>query len=163
MKEENKKPEPRAQSPEPCKQCDEYLSGWKRALADYDNLKKDLARERTQMRVHATERAALAILPVLDHFDEALKHEPQELHEKAKQWVSGVLHVRRELEEALHELGLEPFSAVDDAFDPLKHEAGAERHDPTKPPNTVLEVIRRGWKLGDRIVRPAKVIINISK
>src|SRR3989338_2857668 len=107
---------------------------------DYDNLKKDLARERTHMREHALERAAHGMLPVLDHFDAALKHEPKGLDEKAKQWVSGVLHVRRELEEALRELGAEPFGAVGDAFDPALHEAGTERHDPAKPVNSVLEI-----------------------
>ena len=146
-----------------CAQCDEYLTGLKRALADYDNLKKDLSRERAQMHVHAVERSVLAILPVLDNFDAAFKFAPTEVDPKTKQWLQGVLHVRTQLEDALKELGLDPFGEVGEAFDPLRHEAGAERSEEGKPPNTVLEVVRRGWRLGDRVIRPAKVIINNFK
>ena len=91
-----------------CAQCDEYLTGWKRALADYDNLKKDLARERTQMHVHAVERSLLAILPVLDNFDAALKFAPTEVDPKTKQWLQGVLHVRTQLEDAFQPIPLHP-------------------------------------------------------
>jgi molecular chaperone GrpE len=163
---------PRSPSPVPCAQCDEYLAGWKRALADYDNLKKDLARERTYMRAHALERATHGFLPVLDHFDAAVKFQPKAdppladvpggLDQKTKQWLSGVLHVRKELEDALKELGLQPFGEVGDAFDPNLHEAASERHEHEegKPDHVILEVVSRGWRIGDRIIRPAKVIIN---
>ncbi len=143
-----------------CAQCDEYLAGWKRALADYDNLKKDLARERTHMRVHALERAAHGMLPVLDHFDAAVRFAPDGHDPKMKQWLSGVLHVRKELEDALKDLGLKPFGEVGDIFDPNLHEAASERHEEGKSDHVVLEIVSRGWKLGEKIVRPAKVIIN---
>ena len=115
------------------------------------------------MHVHAVERSVLAILPVLDNFDAALKFAPTEVDPKTKQWLQGVLHVRTQLEDALKELGLDPFGEVGEAFDPLRHEAGAERSEEGKPPNSVLEVVRRGWRLGDRVIRPAKVIINNFK
>ena len=139
--------------------CAEYLAGWKRALADYDNLKKDMGRERQEMRRDAMESAAEAFLPALEHFDAAVRHAP-ELDENGKGWLSGVLHIRRELEEAMKTLSVEPFGAVGETFDPMKHEAGGSREEAGAPPNSVVEVVSRGWRMGDRIIRPASVIVN---
>jgi len=139
--------------------CAEYLAGWKRALADYDNLKKDLSRERNDMRREAMEAAAEEFLPALEHFDAALRFTP-EVDAKAKGWLQGILHIRRELEDAMKSLGVEPFGAVGEPFDPSKHEASGERSEEGKEPNTIAEVLRQGWKMGDRVIRPAHVIIN---
>lgn len=137
----------------------EYLAGWKRALADYDNLKKDLARERNELRRSAIEGAAESFLPVLEHFDAAVRFVP-EFEGKEKNWAQGVLHIRRELEEAMKSLGVEPFGQVGEPFDPAKHEASGERVEEGKAPNTIVEVLRQGWKMGERVIRPAKVIIS---
>lgn len=135
----------------------EYLIGWKRALADYDNLKKDLARERTDARRYAMESAAEAFLPVIEHFEAAVKFTP-ELEGNAKAWLSGVLHIQRELEEAMKSLGLESFGEVGEPFDPMKHESVGTKEGGT--PDTIAEVVRRGWKMGDRVVRPANVMVG---
>ena len=139
--------------------CLEYLSGWKRALADYDNLKKDLSRERGEMRRDAMEAAAEEFIPALEHFDAAVRFTP-EVDDKAKGWLSGILHIRRELEEAMKTLGAEPIGAVGETFDPTKHESSGSRTEDGKPEGIILEVLRRGWKIGDRIIRPASVIVN---
>lgn len=145
---------------ESCKQCDQYLQGWQRALADYDNLKKELSREREGMRRAAKEDAAESLIPILDHFDQAIKYKPEGLDKNAENWLVGMLHVRNQLEQVLRELGVEPFGDVGEVFDPNKHEAVEEKEDGISDNQTILEVSLRGWKMGDRIIRPAKVIVN---
>ncbi|MBI2551556.1 nucleotide exchange factor GrpE [Candidatus Uhrbacteria bacterium] len=140
--------------------CEEYKAGWKRALADYDNLRKDLARERMVIREQTTSRLCESFLSVLEHFDQALSHQPKDMPAVASGWAQGVLHVRIELENALRELGVEPFGTVGEAFDPRRHEAVSERVEGEKENNTVIEVIGRGFALGERVLRPARVIVS---
>ncbi|TAK03600.1 nucleotide exchange factor GrpE [Patescibacteria group bacterium] len=140
----------------------EYLAGWKRALADYDNLKKDMARERGEMRRDAMEAAAEEFLPALEHFDAAIRFTP-EIDEKAKGWLQGILHIRRELEEAMKSMGVEPFGEIGEAFDPTKHESAGSRREEGKAPNVIVEVLRKGWKIGERVIRPASVIVNSNE
>ena len=148
------------------------MAGWKRALADYDNLKKDLSRERVEMRKIAAWQASQSFIAVLDNFDQAVRHVPDGLDDKMKGWVNGVLFIRIQLENTLRDLGPEPFGAVGEAFDPRLHEIVAERKEPENAAtpsakgeaggglSQVVEVISRGWKIGERIIRPAKVIVS---
>ena len=158
------------------------MAGWKRALADYDNLKKDLSRERTEMRKDAVLDAAHAFIAVLDNFDQAVKFTPeiptsyQPQATSLRSWLAGILHIRTQLETSLRDLGLEPFGAIGEAFDPNLHEIVASSPDvilsvsegsrDSSPSaqndmeEQVKEVIHRGWKIGERIVRPAKVIVS---
>ncbi len=146
-----------------CQQCDEYLNGWKRALADYDNLKKDLARQQDESRARLRISIALELIPILDHFDNALKWKPTGVSQEIEGWISGVLQVRAQLIDQLKSLGLEPFGEVGDRFDPHAHESTGERESETFPLHTVMEVIRRGWKHSAQIVRPAAVILSTRK
>lgn len=143
-----------------CQNCAVALAGWKRALADYDNLKKDLARERVGMRQDAVLEAARAFIAVLDNFDQAVKHVPEGLDDKTKGWVNGALFIRTQLETSLHDLDLEPFGAVGDVFDPSIHEIVSEREEEGASEHSILEVAHRGWKIGERIVRSAKVVVK---
>ncbi|MBI4714131.1 nucleotide exchange factor GrpE [Candidatus Uhrbacteria bacterium] len=140
--------------------CEEYLNGWKRALADYDNLKKELAGERVQMKNLAIEQMSLSILPVLDNFDQALRFKPVGLDDKSEKWLQGILHVRTQLENMLQEIGLEPFGKEGELFDPHLHDAIAQKESKEKESGTILEVQKRGWKHGERLIRPAIVIVS---
>lgn len=146
--------------PVTCQKCDEYLTGWKRALADYDNLKKDLAKERTAIRDGTKEFFAHDLIESIDHFDQAIKHKPDGLSPETEKWLTGILHVRQGLEGVLKNLGLEPFGKAGEMFDSASCEPVGEKTDESALDDQILEVIHRGWKLGERIVRPAKVIIN---
>ncbi len=146
--------------PADCTKCPEYLSGWKRALADYDNLKKDLSRERDQMREYIKVGLAEDLLAVLDNFDQAVKYRPVELPKEAENWAAGVCHVQNQFDELMRSMGLETFGAVGETFDANQHEAATERTEEGKADQEILEVQTRGWRMGDRVVRPAKVIIN---
>ncbi|MBI5370379.1 nucleotide exchange factor GrpE [Candidatus Uhrbacteria bacterium] len=153
-------PDEMLNSQDACAKCEEYLNGWKRALADYDNLKKDLATERVTMRAAALEDLAHRLIPGLDHFDQALKCKPDDLPQTAEPWAQGLLHVRTELESVMRELGAEPFGQVGEAFDPHIHEAIADQSSRDHDAGSVVEVVERGWKRGNRLIRPAKVIVS---
>ncbi|MBI4437773.1 nucleotide exchange factor GrpE [Candidatus Uhrbacteria bacterium] len=143
-----------------CGTCEEYLAGWKRALADYDNLKKDLARERTELRARLKEDVAHQLIGVLDNFDQAARFKPEGLSQELEVWLMGLMHVKSQLEGVMREIGLEPFGAARERFDAHLHDALGERREEDKADQEILEVVTRGWRLGDRVVRPAKVIIN---
>ena len=145
---------------EACQKCDEYLTGWKRALADYDNLRKDLVRERVDIRARAREELGQQLIAVLDNFDQAARFQPTEVSKEIQTWLTGLMYVRAQLETVLQELGIEAFGSVGEPFNAHLHEAATERSDPKKPDQEILEVSQRGWKMGDKIVRPAKVVIN---
>lgn len=138
----------------------EAVAGWKRALADYDNLKKDLMRERDQIRKAAKENVAEELITVLDNFDQAAKFQPKELDKEGQTWAMGLMHVRNQLESVMQGLGVEPFGAPGETFDTNLHDAASERSEEGKADQEILEIVMRGWKMGDRIVRPAKVIVN---
>ncbi|MFC1787823.1 nucleotide exchange factor GrpE [Patescibacteria group bacterium] len=144
----------------PCGKCTEAIEGWKRALADYDNLQKDLAQERGRMRQSTREDVIQSLLPVLDNFDQAVKFVPKNVDGELKGWLQGILHVQNQLEEVLRELGAESFGQVSDKFDPELHEAVAEGSQAEQGDQTILEINQRGWKIGEKIIRPAKVIVN---
>lgn len=148
------------QEAENCGKCDEYKLGWQRALADYDNLKKDLMKEKEGMRRIVKEDVSESIIPILDHFDQALKFKPQGLDATAENWVTGMMHVRNQLESVLLGLGVEPFGAIGDVFDPHSHESVGEREDENVVEHSIVEVSQRGWKLGEKIIRPALVIVK---
>ncbi|MFH1253457.1 MAG: nucleotide exchange factor GrpE [Candidatus Uhrbacteria bacterium] len=139
----------------------EYLTGWKRALADYDNLKKDLARERGEMRRASTVELLLHFLPVINNFEQATKHRPHLEDKSSESWVSGILMIKTQLENSIKELGAEPFGDLGEKFNPEFHESAGSRREEDREDQIILEVVQRGWKVNGKVVFPAKVIINI--
>lgn len=134
---------------------DEYLALAQRVQADFDNYRKRAIRDQERLVAHAHERLVRELLPILDDLERAL--EAAERHEEA-QLVEGVKLVEQALRRALTKEGLAEIE-TDGAFDPHVHEALL-----TKPGNgadsgTVLEVVQRGYRVGERVVRPAKVIV----
>jgi molecular chaperone GrpE len=128
---------------------------WRRALADFDNLRKRAARESAQQR--DDERAAVAArwLPVLDNLELALQHaaaDPASI-------VSGVQAVHEQALGVLADLGFPRRSDVNEPFDPSRHEAVATMPDPGAKPGTVLRVVRPGYGSDERPLRPAAVIV----
>jgi molecular chaperone GrpE len=131
---------------------DSYL----RLAADFDNYRKRMAREQAQLSRRATERLVNHLLPVLDDLERALQ--AAEEHEEAK-LEEGVRLVHRQLAEILRKEGLAEIE-TDGAFDPHVHEAlltqrGGEEADP----GDVLQVLQKGYRLGDHVLRPARVIV----
>jgi molecular chaperone GrpE len=144
---------------EQCAKCEEYLAGWKRALADYDNLKKDTERNRIAIYEIAVSNSAEGLLRLCDQMDNAI----QQMHpniDETNQILKGLRIFRLACEQEIKKLGLEPFCEPGEIFSTDVHDAVASRKDDTKPDQSVLEVVQRGWKIGSRVIRPAKVIVN---
>ncbi len=144
----------------------EYLSGWKRALADYENLQKQNAQARESDRRRVRSSLAEDLLPVIDNFGYVMKHVPDladcsdEFKKKFDTWFQGISHIERQFAEAMKNMGVEPIISVGAQFDPNLHESGGSRSEPGKKEHEIVEELIKGWKIGDVVLRPAKVIVN---
>ena len=134
---------------------DEYLALAQRVQADFDNYRKRAIRDQERLVVHAHERLVRELLPVLDDLERAL--EAAEQHEEAK-LVEGVKLVEQSLRNALRKEGLVEIE-TDGAFDPHVHEALLTQPANGAESGSVLEVVQRGYRVGDKVVRPARVIV----
>ena len=134
---------------------DERTEDLKRVAAEFDNYRKRVARDQQSLAARAHERLVKELLPVLDDLERALEAAAQ--HEEAK-LEEGVRLVHRELVEALAREGLVEVE-TDGQFDPHVHEAlvsqPSERED-----GSVIEVLQKGYRLGDRVLRPARVVVS---
>ena len=126
-----------------------------RLAADFDNFKKRAARERQEYTALANERIVKELLPILDDLERALTAAEQ--HEEA-QLEEGVRLVHRSLASLLERNGLTEIEAAG-KFDPHVHEALLAQPADDRETGDVLDVIQKGYKLGDRVVRPARVIV----
>ena len=133
---------------------DEYLEHLKRVAADFENYRKRAARDQESLVARAAERLVRELLPVLDDLERALQ--AAEEHEEAR-LEEGVRLVHRQLAETLRKEGLEEI-ATDGEFDPHLHEALLAQPADAKE-GTVIEVLQKGYRLGDRVLRPARVVV----
>ena len=135
---------------------DEYLALAQRVQADFENYRKRAVRDQERLVAHAHERLVRELLPVLDDLERAL--EAAARHEEA-QLVDGVQLVERALRGALAKEGLTEIETAGQ-FDPHVHEALLTQPSADAEPGTVLEVVQRGYRIGDKVVRPARVIVS---
>src|SRR5436305_10897858 len=125
-----------------------------RLAADFDNYKKRVRQEQMETIQHASADLIHRLLPVLDDLQNVLDHKPEGIDES---WVKGLELSVRKLEEALGTHGLEPIDAVGARFDPKLHEAVGHEESREHPEDTVVSELRRGYRVRDRVVRPALV------
>ena len=134
---------------------DEYLDLLQRKQAEFENFRKRTARDQERLVAHAHERLVRELLPVLDDLERAL--EAAERHEEAA-LVDGVKLVERSLRAALEKEGLVEIE-TDGPFDPHVHEAVLAQPREDAESGAVVDVLQRGYRLGDKVVRPARVIV----
>jgi molecular chaperone GrpE len=128
-----------------------------RAVADLDNYKKRAAREREDVQRFGNEKLLKDLFPVVDNLDRALASAPP-----GDPLADGVKLVRASLEQALAKHGVSAFSAMGEKFDPAVHEALMQVPTREQPPGTVVLEHARGFKLNDRLVRPAMVGVAVE-
>ena len=133
---------------------DEYLNDLKRVAADFENYRKRAARDQESLVARAHERLVKELLPVLDDLERALA--AAEEHEEAK-LEEGVRLVHRELKDALDREGLSEIE-TNGRFDPHVHAARLSQPSEAEE-GSVLEVVQKGYRLGDRVLRPARVVV----
>ena len=134
---------------------DEYLDALRRTAAEFDNFRKRVARDQQGLVARAGERIVSGLLPVLDDLERAL--EAAEEHEEAK-LEDGVRLVHRSLADLLAREGLVEVE-TDGRFDPHSQEALLAQPSEAEE-GTVIQVIQKGYTLGDRVLRPARVVVS---
>jgi molecular chaperone GrpE len=126
-----------------------------RSAAEFENFKKRALKEKEDAQKFGSERLLKDFLPVMDNLERALDHAEQ--HD-LKQVIEGVRLVQKLFESTLARHGVTGFSAVGKPFDPAFHEALMQQES-DQPPNTVVSEMARGYKLHERLVRPAAVVV----
>ncbi len=136
----------------------EYLDGWQRAKADAINMRKES--ESSSRRTSEMLREALVhdIIPALDSFDMATQSETW--NAVADGWRSGMEMVREQLLGALKNHGVERFGKIGEQYDPHIHDAVQETDELPGKPHEIVKVLRYGYRTGERILRPAQVIVK---
>lgn len=145
------------------KEKQEYLDGWQRLQADTINTKKRDTEERRQFAKFAKEDLIMELIQVLTSFDMAFQNKPA--WEKVDpNWRSGVEYISKQFRQILEDNGLSEINPLGEEFDPARDEAvehviveGKENH------NKVVEVVQKGYKLHDKIVRPPRVKVGEFK
>jgi molecular chaperone GrpE len=132
-----------------------------RRRAEFENNRKRLDREKVEYYQRTRAEVVLELLPVLDNFDRALLS-LEKSDGDAEALRHGVELIHKQLKGALTKLGLQPVDALGKAFDPNVHEAVTVEPTAEHEENTVIEELERGYKLGDRLLRPAKVKVATS-
>ncbi len=130
-----------------------------RATADLDNFKKRAAREREEAIKFANESLLKRLVPVLDNLDMALAAAGQNQASAAPSLQTGITMIYQQLRSALLESGLEEVDAAGRTFDPNWHEAVSQEETDQVPEGQVLQQLRKGYKLRDRLIRPATVVV----
>jgi molecular chaperone GrpE len=130
-----------------------------RATADFENYKKRATRERQEAVAYANVGLIQKLLPVLDNFEMALAAAGNAPEAAAQSLQAGVAMIASQLRGALAEAGLEEIDAAGKPFDPNCHEAVAQQDSTETPEGHVFQQLRKGYKLRDRLLRPASVIV----
>ncbi|AGT32844.1 heat shock protein GrpE [Geobacillus genomosp. 3] len=129
-----------------------------RLYADFENFRRRTRQEMEAAEKYRAQSLASDLLPVLDNFERALKIETE--NEQAKSILQGMEMVYRSLLDALKKEGVEAIEAVGKPFDPHLHQAVMQTDEGGYEPNTVVEEFQKGYKLKDRILRPAMVKVS---
>ena len=139
--------------------ADEYWNQLLRTAADLDNYKKRAAREKQEAIKHANESLLGKLIPVLDNFEMALAAASSTNAESADSLQQGVSMIQQQLKQALADASLEEINATGQPFDPNYHEAVSQQESTEVPEGHVLQQLRKGYKLRERLLRPATVIV----
>jgi molecular chaperone GrpE len=139
-------------------EAETHLNDLKRLAAEFENYRKRVAREQQALSTRASERLVKELLPIVDDLERAL--EAAEEHEEAK-LEEGVRLVHRQLASALEREGLAEIE-TNGKFDPHVHEALLAQPSEADE-GSVIEVLQKGYRLGDRVLRPARVVVAASK
>ena len=132
-----------------------YMQNWQRAAADYQNFKRRVEEERSETARFANASLIINLLPLVDDLERALQN--VDGHLAGLTWVDGIRLIYRKFQAVLEMSGVEEIPAEGQPFDPSVHEAVAQV---PGPENQVVSVAQRGFKLGERVIRPAMVVVG---
>jgi len=139
--------------------ADEHWQRLLRTSADFENFKKRATREKQDAIRFANESLLQKLVPVLDNFDMALSATQAAQGDAAQSLQTGINMIYQQLKNALGEAGLEEVDAAGKTFDPNLHEAVSQKDSTEVPEGTVVQQLRKGYKLRERLLRPASVVV----
>jgi molecular chaperone GrpE len=150
----------RAEIDAKARQAAEAQDRYLRTMADFDNFRRRVTREREEWRRQAQEDLLREILPAVDNFDRALGRGAARGGDDG--FRAGVELIHRDFLNALERIGVRPFSAVGEVFDPQRHEAVARVERADVADHTVVDEVQRGYLFNDRVLRPARVVVAVE-
>lgn len=157
--------------PPECKNCsvvraeaEEYKQGWQRAVADYQNLQKEMTAKRGEWAELSEQYILEEFIPVYDNFKKAFAHHPvladsDEAHKQVQNWINGIGYIRKQFSEVLKSHKVEEIKTRGEKFDPRFHEGAGEESTEGFEPGTVVREVDGGYVMNGRVVKVAKVII----
>ena len=138
----------------------DLTAGWQRTQADFVNYKKQAAEEKSKYCRTANANLIYELLPVLDNFQLAAKHVPENLEND--NWAQGIKQIEKQFEDILLSVGLERIESVGQKFDPNFHEA-VDHIESDKTEDEIVEEVLSGYKFDGEVLRPAKVKVSRGK
>lgn len=141
------------------RQAQEYREGWQRERAEFSNYKRRTEKEQADLRQNAAGRLIARYLDVLDDFDRAMADQPAEgaSAEVTNKWAAGIALIYRKFQKLLDDENVTRMVAEGQPFDPNQHEAVTHEDSAEHESGQVIAVLRQGYKIGDRVIRPALV------
>lgn len=137
----------------------EYLDGWQRARAEFSNYRKRIERENQENYKRVAGDILSRFLGIIDDLELALRERPEE--GEVGTWADGIVIIHQKLISLLEAEGVEPIEAQGQQFDPNFHEALSHEENSEHDEGQIIEVIRQGYKLGERVLRPA--LVRVAK
>ncbi|MBZ0285598.1 MAG: nucleotide exchange factor GrpE [Anaerolineae bacterium] len=137
------------------KQAQDYLAGWQRERAEFNNYKRRVEREMKDIAQNASAETLFQIIPIIDDLERAFTHIPAEL--EGNVWVDGVIGIHRKFQKLVDELGLTIIDPVGQPFDPSRHEAVGMEDSSEIESGHVTTTLQKGYARGERILRSALV------
>jgi molecular chaperone GrpE len=137
----------------------EFKDKYLRLLADSENMRKRLHKEKQEMTAYSLQQMVASFLAPLDHFENALKF-TTDASEEVKHWALGFQMILTQFKDVLLENGVEGFNSLGMPFDPHLHEAVETAETPDKEAGIVLEEFIKGYKMGEKTIRPARVKVS---
>jgi molecular chaperone GrpE len=138
---------------------DENLAGWQRAKADIVNFRRNVEEDRARDGARQKGKVIRSIIPVLDSFESAVAD--QSWKEVSDHWREGVERIRNQLASALEREGLTAYGAIGERFDPMFHECmSVQPTEDERLDDTIALVLQNGYRIGDEVIRPAKVTVS---
>lgn len=136
----------------------DYKDRWMRSQAEFANARKRMEKQRADAYTNAKADIVLKLLPVLDDFERALANAPEAIREDS--WYEGIELVERKMQMVLEGLSVSPVAAVGEPFDPNWHEAISQEPSDEHESGTVSRELQKGYKIGDRVIRPSLVVVS---
>jgi len=131
-----------------------------RTMAEFDNYKKRVVREKENLIKYGNEKFAFDLLSVMDNFERSL--EQAKLSQEVESVIEGIEMIQKQLVSAMEKFHVKPFESVGEPFDPERHEAMAQQEHEEYEENIVIEEYQKGYCLKEKLLRPARVIVSKS-